>query len=172
MSRGRGQLVLVAAAIAAIALVPMALAFLQLGAHPDVTATAEPDRADVEAVRALDRAVANASGGVSGTYAREERDAALAAFEEALAADVTEIERARLRESVAVDVRRNGSAATSWSDANCPSGPNRQFGDCVVDEGVVTQERADEVHVLAVGFDVTVTGPRGTSEVTAITTVP
>ncbi|QLG60270.1 DUF7261 family protein [Halorarum salinum] len=55
--------------------------------------------------------------------------------------------------------------------ANCPSGPNRQFGDCAEDDGVVTQERVDEVHLLAVGFDVTVTGPRGTNELTAILTV-
>ena len=167
----RGQMVLLAAVVAAVALIPMALAYLQLGAHPDVTAAGEADGADAATVRALDRAVANASSSVSGEYGWDERTAALRAFDDALAGDVGAIERSRLRDSVAIDVTRNDTAAAAWAARNCPSGPNRQFGDCAVHDGVVTQDRVGEVHVLAVAFDVTVTRPGGTSRLTVVSTV-
>lgn len=172
VTRRRGQMVLLAAAIAAVALVPMALAYLQLGAHPDVAAAAETDDVDVATVRALDRAVANASAGVSGAYDWADRSTAMRAFDAALAGDVRAVERSRLRDTVAIVVSHNGSAATAWAGRNCSEGPNRQFGDCAVYDGVIVQNRAGEVHVLAVAFDVHVTEPRGTTDLTVVFTVP
>nr|WP_254279967.1 hypothetical protein [Halomicroarcula marina] len=53
-------------------------------------------------------------------------------------------------------------------DANCPSGPDRQFGDCAADRGVVVQERLGRTHVLGVAVDVTTTTERGETAVTAV----
>mgnify|MGYP000058946231 CR=1 FL=1 len=165
--RDRAQLVLLAAAVAAAALVPMALAYLTLGAHPDVAATAERDTPGEDALGALDRAATNASIAV-GRHPWSERERAVGTFDAALAGDVRGIETARLSETVAVDVRRNGTAATAWATANCPGGPNRAFGACDVIEGVVVQERAGEATPLAVAFDVRVTEPEGTARLTVV----
>ncbi|MFC7097697.1 DUF7261 family protein [Halobaculum marinum] len=166
--RDRAQLVLLAAAVVAAALVPMALAYLTLGAHPDVAAsTDERERPGAETLRALDRTVANASTAV-GRYPWDERERTVAAFDAVLAPDVRGIETARIEETVVVTVDRNATAATAWADANCPRGPNRAFGDCAVDHGVVVQERAGETTLLAVAFDVTVTEPEGTARLTVV----
>ena len=52
--------------------------------------------------------------------------------------------------------------------ANCPGGPNRDFGPCEATDGVVVQERAGETVVLAVAFDVRVTTERGWSRSTLV----
>lgn len=166
-SPDRGQLVLLAAAVAVTALVPMALAYLTLGAHPDVAASAEMDRPSEETVRALDRAVANASDVVDGAP-WERHTEAVERFDAVVGSDVREIEAARLAETVAVDVRHNSTAATAWSATDCPTGPNRAFGDCTAVDGVVVQERAGETTLVAVAFDVTVTGPAETAAVTVV----
>ena len=166
-SRDRAQLVLLAAAVAAAALVPMALAYLSLGAHPDVAAAADRDAPGRDALRALDRAAANASAGV-GRHAWTDREAAVDEFDAAFSADVRGIESARRSEAVVVAVERNGSAASVWAEANCPRGPNRAFGDCDVIDGVVVQERAGEATLLAVALDVRVIDPEGVAELTVV----
>jgi len=152
-------MVLLAAALAALALLPVVIAYLQLGAHPDVGARAEPGHETDRIVRALERAADNASRAVSGTEPWADRTATLAAFDRTLRSDRREIETARLDRGVSVRVRRNTTAAESWTD--CPSGPTRQFGDCVVRDGVVLQERAGETYVVAVAFEVRVVDPSG-----------
>lgn len=162
----RGQMVLLAAALAALALLPAVIAYLQLGAHPDVGARAEPGHETDRVVRALERAADNASRAVSGTDSWGERETTLAAFDRTLRSDRREIETARLGRGVSVRVRRNATAAESWS--GCPSGPNRQFGDCVVRDGVVLQERAGETYVVAVAFEVRVIDPSGETVVVRV----
>jgi len=168
--RDRAQLVLLAAAVAAAALVPMALAYLTLGAHPDVAASAEHDTPGEDTLRALDRASTNASAAV-GRHSWSERIRAVVAFDAAVASDIRGIETARLSETVAVEVTRNGTAARAWATANCPDGPNRAFGACDVVDGVVVQERAGEVTLLAIAFDVRVTEPEGTTRLTVVTRI-
>jgi len=58
----RGQLVLAAAGVVAVAVLAMAVAYLQLGAHPDVAAEREvgPREATDRAVAVLERTVADA----------------------------------------------------------------------------------------------------------------
>ncbi|QZY00445.1 DUF7261 family protein [Halobaculum rubrum] len=163
----RAQLVLLAAAVAAAALVPMALAYLTLGAHPDVAATAERDTPGEDTLRALDRAAQNASAAV-GRHPWSGRERAVATFDAALASDVRGIETARLSETVAVDVTRNETAARAWATGNCPDGPNRAFGACDVVDGVVVQERAGEATLLAIAFDVRVTEQAGTTRLTVV----
>lgn len=168
----RGQLVLLAAALVAVALVPMAFAYLQLGSHPDVAASDPGDRPAEEAVRAVERAAANASGSVAGAYAWENRAAAAATFERAFDADAVQIERTRLRESVAVGIEANATAAATWADTACPVGGNRRFGSCEAVDGLVVQERSGTTAVVALAVDVTVTEPRGTTRLTVVRTAP
>ncbi|WP_129114715.1 DUF7261 family protein [Halegenticoccus tardaugens] len=153
----RGQLVLVAAVIVAIALVPMVVAYVQLGYHADVDASAERHPPGTNAERALDRAVHNASTPVIGEYDWDARSEAVDAVNRTLDPGVEEIEAARVDRNVAYEVERNGTAAETRAADDCPSGPKRDFGPCRARGGVVVQERADETHVLAVALDVRVT---------------
>lgn len=167
--RDRAQLVLVAAGVVAVALVPMLFAYLQLGYHADVAATADRDRVGTDVRRALDRAVHNASRPVAGEYAWRRRTDAVDTVDARLNDTIARIERARLDRGVAVSVRRNGSAAAAaWSDEHCPGGSARAFGPCETDRAVVVQERAGETAVLAIGFDVTVTDERSTTRLTLV----
>ncbi|MBX0322047.1 hypothetical protein EGH21_03270 [Halomicroarcula sp. F13] len=167
MSR-RGQLVLVAAALVAVALAPVVLAYLQLGYHDDVRATAEYDDPTTDTLRVLDRAVATASRDVPGDYAWSRRTAAVTHVRDELRPTVARLETARVERGTVTGIAYNASVATTWADASCPSGPARQFGDCIADRGVVVQDRTDRTHVLAVAVDVTTTTERGTTAVTVV----
>lgn len=160
----RGQFVLAAAALVVIALAPVVLAYLQLGYHPDVRASAEYDAPVTNAERVLERAVHEA-----GTVATDSR-ARRGPVVERVRADLDDT-RAVLRASrvAAGTVYRteyNDTAARQWAERRCPDGPNRQFGACRAVRGVVLQNRIDEVHVLAVAFDLTVVTERGRTELT------
>ena len=154
----RGQLVLVAAVIAALALVPVVAAYLQFGYAPAV--------ADVDAdhgshvSRSLDRIVDDAAEAATGA-AWGEREAAVDRMRDRLDPRVRTLERARLGRGVAVNVTEN---ATLASRVGCPSGDGREFGACETLGGVVVQERAGETVVVAVAFDVRVTTPDGTTQ--------
>jgi hypothetical protein len=161
-------MVLLAAALAALALIPLVVAYLQLGAHPDVAARTEPDHDTERVVQSLSRAVENASLAVSGEYGSANRSRALARFDRALGPDVSRIEQSSLNESVVIAVSQNTSAARVWADTSCPSGENRQFGGCRVENGVVVQDRVGSVHVLAVALDVRISGPDGTTAATVV----
>jgi hypothetical protein len=164
----RAQLVLVAAGIVAIALVPMVVAYLQLGYHPDVSASADYQRPTSNAEHVLDRAVHNATKRVRGDYEWTQRDLAADGVNRTLSPFVRQVETSRLESNVVYEVRQNGSAATRWAAQNCPSGPNREFGPCETRGGVVVQERVGETQALAVAFDVRVTTDSGTTDVTFV----
>jgi len=72
--RDRGQLVLVAAVLVAVALAPVVLASLQLGYHDDVRATAANGDPTADTVRVLDRAVTRESGTVPRNYSWAARE--------------------------------------------------------------------------------------------------
>lgn len=165
---GRGQLVLLAAAAIAVAMVPLTLAYLGLGYHADVeTASVEADDAG-DAERVLERAVHNASAGVGGEYDWTEREQAVVALGDALDPAIQRVEQSRLESGVAYEVTRNQSAATAWADRECPSGPMRSFGDCVTLDGVVVQERAGETAALGVALDVRIVRERATTDLTLL----
>ncbi len=168
MSR-RGQLVLLAAALAAVALLPLAAAYFQLGVHPDVTARTDPGVTADRVVGGLDRAVTNASVGVSGRYAWDDRDRATSRLRRAVAADARAIERAAANRSTVVTVSFNATTATRFDD--CPGGHNRAFGDCLAHDGLVVQERAGQTHLVAVALDVVVADPNGETRLTVLFTV-
>lgn len=167
----RGQLVLVAAAVIALALVPMAFAYLQLGYHGDVDASPGPDSALADAERSLERGVENASAGVDGEYDWEERDDAVAAFRDALAQDVRTIERLRHADGVVVEITGAEGLAGSWGESTCPSGPMRAFGPCDRVDNVVVQERAGETAILAAGFRLRVATADGRAAVDVVVVV-
>jgi hypothetical protein len=159
----RGQLVLVAAAVAALALVPVAAAYLQFGYAP---AVAEPDPDHGErAAGALDRLVDAAAEQATGT-AWTRRTAAVREFRAALGPRVETLERSRLDDAVVVSIAENETAAAAT--VACPGGPGRAFGTCERDGGVVVQGRANETVVVAAAYDVRVTTPDGTTRFTRV----
>lgn len=167
-SRRRGQLVLVAAAVVAVALVPMVAAYLQLGYHADVEATAEQRHPAEDAERVLKRAVHNSSVAVTGEYDWSQRDEAVDELNDTLAPFVAQVEESRVESGVVSAVAQNASVAATWATTNCPRGPNREFGACEARGGVVVQERAGETQPLAVALDVRVTTAETTTRLTVV----
>lgn len=170
-SRNRGQMVLVAAVLIAVALVPIVFTYQQLGYDADVEASGDYADPMMNAKRFLGRAVHEAGANISAEYSWNRSNSAVTAVYERLQPRIATLERSRVAEGVAYHVSYNASAATAWATANCPGGPARQFGPCVTDRGVVVQERAGETHVLVVALDVTVTTKRGLIEATMIVPV-
>lgn len=166
--RDRGQLVLLAAGVLAVALAPIVLAYLQLGYHPDVQATSDYDAPVANADRLLDRVVHEASDEIPERHDWASRDAAVDAVRANLEPRLETLATARIEQGTAYRIEYNQSTAQAWATANCPGGPDRQFGPCEARRGVVVQERAGRTHVLAVVLDVTVTTERGTRQVTLV----
>jgi len=68
VTRSRGQLVVLAALALALALVPMTLAYLQLGYDEDVETTTVTDDSTRDVERTLQRALIDAAGDVPARY--------------------------------------------------------------------------------------------------------
>ena len=169
MSRDRGQLVLAAAAVIAIALAPVVFAYLQLGYAGDVAATRGYADPTGNAERVLSRAVHEASEGVPARYPWSERDDAVDEVRTALTPRIATLEAARVDRGTAVQVAYNDTAAREWlRSGRCPRGPNRRFGDCSAERGVIAQNRAGRTHVVAVAVDVRVTTPDGRTRATFV----
>ncbi|WP_435180059.1 DUF7261 family protein [Halorussus sp. AFM4] len=164
----RGQLVLAAAAVVAVALAPVVMAYLQLGYHADVTASEQFDAPGRNAERLLSRAVHDAATGVPAEYAWDEREEAVAAVRNDLRPRLDSLRSSRVESGTVYQIEYNRTAAQAWRRTNCPAGPNRQFGYCEARRGVVVQERAGETHVLAVAFDVRVTTDDSELELTTV----
>jgi len=152
----RAQLVLVAGAVIAVGLAPIALAYVQLGATPDAGVGAT-DRPGEDVTRALDRGVFEAAAGIPGNHSWSDREAAVAAVEDRLDPRLETLRASGLREGVVHGIVYNETAAQSWAAEDCPSGPDRQFGDCEAIGGVVVQDRGGRTHVLGVAIDLRVT---------------
>jgi hypothetical protein len=167
----RGQFVLLAAVVVVTALVAMLAAYAQLGPRASAPDPAVERTTVADAKRVLERsvaetttAVANNSTGAGGDGSR----AVARAVVDRLRPAVARLESSGSSRGVAVAVERNDTAATRWIAADCPYGPARRFGACVVTDGVVTQPRANDTVAVAVAFDVTVRGPRGTVAATFV----
>lgn len=166
--RNRGQLVLLAAALVAVALAPLVLAYLQLGYHGDVRATGEYDNPTADTVRVLDGAVTDVSGDIPGEYAWAQRTDAITAVRNELRPTLERLRTAEIERGTVTKIQYNASAASAWRSRNCPGGPDRQFGGCLADRGVIVQERTDRTHVLAVAVDITTTTERGETTLTVV----
>jgi len=139
----RAQLVVLAAAVVALALVPMAAAYLQLGYQAGVSSRADHPLEDANAT--LSRGVAAAATGVPARYNWSDRRQAARAVDNRLADWRRGIERANPTLLLAPD----NDTATRIAARGCPRGPDRAFGRCVARSGLVLQERANETHVVA-----------------------
>jgi hypothetical protein len=160
--------VFVAAVLIAIAIVPLVLAYLQLGYHADVRAGGADDDPSIGARSVLIRSVHSASGDVPGSFRWSNRDAAVDAVRADIDPRIATIETARVEEGINRNVSYNESLADEWASTNCPGGPNRQFGACEAIDGVVVQERAGWTHVLAVAFDLTTTTEHSRTELSTV----
>lgn len=152
----RIQLVLLAAAAIALALVPLLFAYLQLGYQPDVAEPRADHASDVE--RTLDRVLVNATTGVPANYTWADRDDAVTAVRDRLAPTFESLNASALARGTAIQLSLNHSRASTVANASCPDGPGRDFGPCEADRGVVVQDRAGLTHVVATAVDVRVTG--------------
>lgn len=170
VSSDRGQVVLLAAVVVAVALVPMTLAYAQLGYDADRTETPGPtDPSGVDEAReTLRTSLVVAAADVDGEYTWGNRDAAADAVRDAVDADARRLVRERAGEERSLTVSANGSAASRWAGRRCPRGDGRAFGSCLVEDGVVVQERAGETTVVAAAFDLSVVGPGERSTVTVV----
>lgn len=167
-SRNRGQLVLVAAVLIIVALVPIVFAYLQLGYDADIEASGDYADPLANAERFLSRAVHETGANISTDYTWDRRSSAVTKVHDRLQPRILVLERSQITEGTAYRVSYNNSAAVAWAITHCPSGPARQFGPCEIDRSVIVQERAGETHVLAVAVDVTITTERGQIEATMI----
>jgi len=145
-------MVLLAAVAVAVALAPLLFAYLQLGYHPEVAEPRSDHARDVE--RTVERELVDATAGVPGTYGWSDRTAAVTAVRTRLAPTLETLNQSAVARATVIQVSYNNSLASRWAAANCPGGPDRQFGPCDVDRGVVVQDRAGRTHVLAIGLDV------------------
>lgn len=169
---GRGQVVLLAAGVVAVALGAMLLSYLQVAAvsTPEPAGGVESEVTAGDVRRALDRAVANASRSVPAD-ARDDPNAVRTRFTDTLADDVSTLRAGWERGGAVVTVAANASAADAWADNRCPDGPRRQFDDCTASDGLVTQERLDEAYVVAVALDVRIETDRRTTRATFVVPV-
>lgn len=158
----RGQIVLVAAAVVAVALLSMTLAYAQLGYDGDrtgagsveVASVSEVDRSLTGSLRATAREVRRGDD-----HAWRDRRMVAERVAASLDADADRLERAHAEESRSLTVELDDAAATQWARERCPDGDGREFGPCRVIDGVVVQERADETAVVAAAFRVRVVSP-------------
>lgn len=150
----RGQLLLVAAGVIAVALLPVIVAYVQLGYGG--VATTEPTTAAPgdDALRALERSTYDAAVDHQGVRAWSQRSDVAAAVASEFDRRTTSIETADVDGGRIHEVEREPFAAVAWANQHCPDGPNREFGPCEATDGVVVQERAGTVHVLAVAVTV------------------
>ncbi|MFB6080356.1 MAG: hypothetical protein ABEJ81_05105 [Haloferacaceae archaeon] len=166
MSR-RGQFVLAAAVVVAVALVPMAAAYFQLGYPTDAAAKRADTRGLSDARHTLDAATYRAAEGV---VAADEPSPTVAAerINRTLSAAVEHLNEAGASHDRVYRLRTNDSTADAVARTDCPDGERRQFGPCRAVDGVVLQERLGAPVVVAVAVDLSIHGPRTTTRVTFV----
>lgn len=167
----RGQLVLLAAGVIVIALFPVVLAYFQLGYAGDVQSDTSASAPTEETLRALERATFDAGAPIQSDYEADESGAARQAFLDRFDNSTAAVETSQLAAGTVVEIEVNNSVASAYATSDCPGGDGRAFGNCTATDGVVTQERAGQAHVVAVGVDVRLTTEDGSVEVTDVVDV-
>jgi hypothetical protein len=155
---------LLASIALAIALVPLVFAYLQLGYHDDIGIVADDEPIE-GAERTLHRGFQDATRNIATGYGWQARSSAVTTVRTRLEPMARAVNRSALDEGGAYRVTYNTTRAKQWADKNCPGGPDRQFGTCVADRGIVVQERAGRTHVIAAVFDIVVTEQTTAGEV-------
>lgn len=171
----RGQIVLVAAAVVAVAFLSMTLAYAQLGYDADRTGAGTVEVAQVSdldqsltgSLRAVAREVRH--GDDAPTW-RDHR-AVADRVRVSLAADTDRLERAHASESRSVTIELDDATATRWARERCPDGRGRDFGPCRAIDGIVVQERAGETVVVTAAFRIRIVSPAESTTVTVVSRV-
>jgi hypothetical protein len=174
-SGDRGQIVLIAAAVVAVALLSMTLAYAQLGYDADRTGVGATAAPVSEVDRGLTRSLRTAAREVRHRDDRSWRDHRSVAdgVNESLQPDIDRLERAHAAESRSLSIELQDTAATQWARSRCPEGRGRDFGPCRAVGGIVLQERAGEATVVAAAFRIRIVSPAGSTTVTTVSrTVP
>jgi hypothetical protein len=174
--RDRGQIVLVAAAVVAVALLAMTFAYAQLGYDADRNGTGTVEVASlVEMDRSLTAAFRATVRDVEGEYRWAERERAVDRVRASLAGDAERLERANAEESRSLAVAFDDAAAAEWAREACPGGADhdsedagRAFGPCRAIDGVVVQERAGEATVVAAAIRIRIVSPAESTTATAV----
>lgn len=156
--RRRGQLVLLAAVLLAVALLPLLTAVVQLGYQPSGPGRAVDSHPVTASSQVLERAVADVAPRVPRNFSWGAREAAAAAVRRQLAPTAAALNRSRIASGTSLAVVFNESRAARWAGLHCPGGPGREFGDCWTSGGVVLQERRGRAHLVAVATDVSAVG--------------
>ncbi|GAB6860351.1 hypothetical protein JCM17092_04400 [Haloplanus litoreus] len=159
---------MLAAAVVVTALVPMLLAYAQLGYAGDVTVAPDERRTLSDGKRVLERSVAEATRAVSSGTEADQHRLAVDVAADRLDPAVARVETSATDRGVTVAVGRNASAARRWAASDCPRGPDRAFGACHLTDGFVTQTRANTTALVAVAVDVRVRGPGGETRATFV----
>jgi hypothetical protein len=170
-SGDRGQVVLVAAAVVAVALLSMTVAYAQLGYDADrrgagarVAPVSEIDQGLTGSLRTAAREARHR------TDDRSWRDhrAVARRVTESLRSDIDRLERAHAAERRSLSIELQDTAATQWARSRCPDARGRDFGPCRTIGGIVLQKRAGETVVVAAAFRIRIVSP---AESTTLTTV-
>jgi len=150
----RGQFVLIAGVVVALALLAMLTAYLQLGYGADVRTT-DFGRTVEDGQAYLDRTTQQAARPLRGEYAWGQRGPAVTTLRNRLDPRLDELERSRVTDSIVYRADYNQTVAAQWARSECPGhGADRAWGSCAADRGVVVQERAGQTQILAVAYDV------------------
>lgn len=163
----RAQLVLVAAIALAIALVPAVLAYMQLGYHDDIRAGSDVNTEE-QVERALFQSIHNGTSGMAAMYGWDEHVDAVSTLRDRLEPTLRTINRSGLGAGTVTQVTYNRTRAARWASTNCPGGPDRQFGSCEADRGVIVQDRAGSTYVIGVAFDVRISSPESEVRLTTV----
>lgn len=156
---GKGQLVLVAAILVAVALIPLVVASLQLGYDADREAIQSADSPLKDAKRVLGHAIrrVEVNGSWNTTVIRSR-----------LQPSITALERSRSVPGGVYQVSYNKSTAKRWAKESCPQGPTRRFGPCRAQRGVILQKRSGEIQLVGVAYTVTILTEHGQLSTTLI----
>ncbi len=163
----RGQLVLIAAVALAVVLIPLVLAFLQLGYHADVAA-GSPTITESDVEQPLQQALHDATDSTPETYTWDERHAAAESVTTTMAPTLDTLNHSAVEDGTLIRISPNESHAQAWAASNCPEGPDRDFGECVANDGLILQERDDRTHVLGAAYDIAISTPEKDIELTTV----
>jgi hypothetical protein len=169
-SPNRGQVVLMAAGVAAVALLAMVVAFAQLG----LSATASPPDPvlDLDAVSDSLRVTTTAHVfDNAGQFRWSERSTAVSALQDQLRPDIKRLERTTMANGRGISIKMNATVPQQLH-LTCPEGTDKQFGNCLIVDGVVIQERAGETTVIAVSYDIEVISPVERSYARVVIRIP
>lgn len=162
--RPRGQIVLLAAVVVALALVPILGAYLQLGYDGDARAF-DRKASTVSEERILTTVRRELRGVLPTGHDWGERNRTASRVRTHIEARLTSLSGEVNGTVIEVELR---NASADLVAETCPAGPNRRFGPCRGLGAVFVQERAGETHVYGLLVEIRVIGRHGIARTTHV----